>query len=144
MLTMTTSTSGSRKNSANTSSIGPACSQAIERTAILRRPLAVGARVRAQAAGRRRQGVRCIVDRHGHGKDLSSGANGLSGWDEGCRAHDVTGRAAMAITSGGDELVPLADHVVVLVHDGVPAHDAAHAVVVGAAVAHRAGLFHQG
>src|SRR3954465_10350654 len=42
-----------------------------------------------------------------------------------------------------DELVPLADHVVVLVHHGVPACDATHAVLVGAAVAHGAGLFEQ-
>src|SRR3954449_2533908 len=40
-----------------------------------------------------------------------------------------------------DELVPLADHVVVLVHHCVPARDAPHAVLVGAAVAHGAGLF---
>src|SRR3954452_5860925 len=42
-----------------------------------------------------------------------------------------------------DELVPLADHVVVLVHYGVPARDAAHAVLVRTAVAHGAGLFQQ-
>src|ERR1700734_1807174 len=42
---------------------------------------------------------------------------------------------------GGDELIPFADHVVILVHDRVPAGDVAHAVVVGAAVACRAGLF---
>src|SRR3954470_18054935 len=42
-----------------------------------------------------------------------------------------------------DELVPLADHVVVLVHHRVPAGDAAHAVLIGAAVAHRACLLQQ-
>src|SRR3954452_4903922 len=47
----------------------------------------------------------------------------------------------VSIKLSRDELVPLAHHVVVLVHDGVPAGDAAHAVLVGAAVTHRAGLF---
>src|SRR5207245_7715730 len=42
--------------------------------------------------------------------------------------------------SSGDEFVPLADHVVVLVHHGIPAGDGTHAVVIGAAVADRAGL----
>src|SRR5882757_4842910 len=45
--------------------------------------------------------------------------------------------------SRSDELVPLADHVVVLVHHGVPARNAAHALLVGAAVTHRAGLLQQ-
>src|SRR4051812_20476600 len=45
--------------------------------------------------------------------------------------------------SGCDELVPLLHHVDVLVHDGVPAGDAAHALLVAAAVAHRAGLGQQ-
>src|SRR5262249_57652858 len=46
-------------------------------------------------------------------------------------------------TSRGDELVPLLDEVVVLVHHRVPAYDRAHARLVGAAVAHRAGLLEQ-
>ena len=46
----------------------------------------------------------------------------------------------VASRQDGDELVPFADHVVVLVHDRVPAGDIAHAIVVGAAVARRAGL----
>src|SRR3569623_1567771 len=49
----------------------------------------------------------------------------------------------VSITLRCDELVPLADHVVVLVHHRVPAGDAAHAVLVGAAVAHCAGLLQQ-
>src|SRR5258708_17164927 len=44
------------------------------------------------------------------------------------------------MASGRNKFVPLADHVVVFVHDGVPAGDGAHAVVIGAAVAHGAGL----
>src|SRR4029077_6418918 len=44
---------------------------------------------------------------------------------------------------GGDELIPFADQVVILVHDRVPAGDVAHAVVVGAAVACGARLFEQ-
>src|SRR5271170_7823680 len=44
---------------------------------------------------------------------------------------------------GGDELIPFADHVVILVHDRVPAGDVAHAIVVGAAVARCPGLFEQ-
>src|SRR6202044_1549024 len=43
-------------------------------------------------------------------------------------------------TLGRDELIPFADHVVVLVHHGVPAGDVAHAVVIRAAVACRAGF----
>jgi hypothetical protein len=46
----------------------------------------------------------------------------------------------MGLGSGGDELVPLADHVLVFVHHRVPAGDGAHAVVERAAVAHFAGL----
>jgi hypothetical protein len=42
--------------------------------------------------------------------------------------------------SGRDELVPLADHVLVFVHHRVPAGDRAHAVVERAAVAGFAGL----
>src|SRR5690242_4461362 len=45
--------------------------------------------------------------------------------------------------SRGDELIPLADHVVILVHHGVPACNAAHALLVGSAVAHGAGLLEQ-
>src|SRR5229473_2461497 len=44
--------------------------------------------------------------------------------------------------SSGDELVPFLDHVLVLVHDRVPAGDAAHALGEGAAVALGAGLLH--
>src|ERR1700691_3068370 len=47
------------------------------------------------------------------------------------------------VPSRRDELVPLADHVVVLVHHRIPAGDTAHAVVVGAAVARRAWLLEQ-
>src|SRR6185436_20765814 len=54
------------------------------------------------------------------------------------------GAARLAAASSGDELVPLADHVVVLVHHRVPAGDGAHAVVVGAAIANRAGLLQRG
>src|SRR4051812_31106684 len=42
--------------------------------------------------------------------------------------------------SGSHELVPLPHHVFVLVHDRVPAGDAAHAFFVAAAVAHSTGL----
>src|SRR6476660_10121797 len=42
--------------------------------------------------------------------------------------------------SGRYEFIPLADHVFVLVHHGVPAGNAAHAFLVAAAVAQRAGL----
>src|SRR6202035_492532 len=48
------------------------------------------------------------------------------------------------MASSSDEFVPLADHVVVLVHHGVPAGDTTHAVVIGAAVADGAGLLEQG
>src|SRR5689334_21981674 len=58
------------------------------------------------------------------------------------RASPDPGRLAFS-ASGRDELVPLADHVVVLVHHRVPAGDAAHAVVVGAAVTDRAGLLQE-
>src|SRR6266436_9294462 len=50
----------------------------------------------------------------------------------------------LGMASSGDEFVPLADHVVVLVHDSVPAGDTTHAVVIRAAVAGRAGLFQHG
>src|SRR5580693_6177299 len=43
--------------------------------------------------------------------------------------------------SRGDELVPFADHIAVLVHDRIPHADPAHAVPERAAVAHRAGAF---
>src|SRR4030095_10982779 len=46
--------------------------------------------------------------------------------------------------SSGDEFVPLAHHVIVLVHDGVPAGDAAHAVVVGASVTFGTGFLQDG
>src|SRR5438132_12075792 len=46
-------------------------------------------------------------------------------------------------TLRGDEFVPLLHEVVVLVHHRVPAHDRAHPRLVGAAVAHGAGLFEQ-
>src|ERR1700723_2859244 len=39
-------------------------------------------------------------------------------------------------TSGGNELVPFLDHVLVLVHHRVPARDVAHALFEAAAVAH--------
>src|ERR1700744_5510895 len=39
-----------------------------------------------------------------------------------------------ATASGGDELIPLSDHVVVLVHHGVPACNGAHAVLIRSAV----------
>src|SRR4051812_2104112 len=42
--------------------------------------------------------------------------------------------------SSRNELVPLLNHVGVLVHDGVPAGDAAHAFLVAAAVAHATGF----
>src|SRR3954467_15256891 len=42
----------------------------------------------------------------------------------------------------GDELVPAADHVAVLIHHRVPAGDLAHALGEGTAVAHCAGLLH--
>src|SRR5258708_28706720 len=54
------------------------------------------------------------------------------------------GRGKRRDASSGDEFVPLADHVVVLVHHGVPAGDATHAVVIGAAVADGAGLLECG
>src|SRR5450631_3626367 len=54
------------------------------------------------------------------------------------------GAASPEMASGGDELVPLADHVVVLVHDRVPAGNGAHAIVVGAAVADGSGLLEDG
>src|SRR5207249_10866121 len=41
------------------------------------------------------------------------------------------GPATPGTASSGDEFVPLAHHVIVLVYDGVPAGDAAHAVVLG-------------
>src|SRR5918994_2831218 len=44
------------------------------------------------------------------------------------------------MTSRRDELVPLLNHVAVLIHHRVPAGDGAHAVVERAAVAHGAGL----
>src|SRR4051812_34780436 len=43
-----------------------------------------------------------------------------------------------------DKLVPALNHVAVLVHDRVPAGDLAHTLFERAAVAHRAGLFHDG
>src|SRR3982074_2057097 len=43
--------------------------------------------------------------------------------------------------SRGDELVPFADHVSVLVHDRVPHADMAHALGERAAVSHRTGAF---
>src|SRR5256885_215293 len=46
-------------------------------------------------------------------------------------------------TSGGDELVPLADHVPALVHQRIPARHLAHPFPEGAAVALLAGLLHQ-
>src|SRR6478752_5641122 len=62
----------------------------------------------------------------------------LTAWTDGLGACAL---AVGALTgSGGDELVPLSDHVLVLVHHRVPAGNAAHALLVAAAVAHRAGL----
>src|SRR5262249_61820286 len=46
-------------------------------------------------------------------------------------------------TSGGDELVPLADHIPTLVHQGIPTSHLAHPLPEGAAVALLAGLLHQ-
>src|SRR6266436_5436407 len=43
--------------------------------------------------------------------------------------------------SRGDELVPFADHVAVLVHDRVPHADMPHALGERAAVSHRTGVF---
>src|SRR5262245_22100289 len=60
-----------------------------------------------------------------------------------------TSAAAAAEATGGvmrlgrDELVPLLDHVDVLVHQRVPARDAAHARLVAAAVAAGTGLGQQ-
>src|SRR5205809_5387847 len=53
-------------------------------------------------------------------------------------------RRAAPSTLSGDELVPLANHVAVLVHQGVPAGHLAHPFPEGAAVALLTGLFHQG
>src|ERR1700685_3372802 len=47
------------------------------------------------------------------------------------------------VPSRRDELVPLADHVVVLVHYRIPTGDVAHAFIVGATVARRARLLEQ-
>src|ERR1700726_3637303 len=60
------------------------------------------------------------------------------------RACRVFCAASAEIASGGDEFIPLAYHVVVLVHDSVPAGNGSHAVVVGAAVALGAGLLQDG
>src|SRR5690348_7796679 len=46
-------------------------------------------------------------------------------------------------SSRGDELIPLANHVVVLVHHRVPALNGAHAVLVRTAVTYGAGLLEQ-
>src|SRR5882757_7878376 len=103
---MVTSTSGSRKNSAKTSIIGPACSHAID--------------------------LRCCF---------------MDGPISACTREVLLAApvgAASLTASSGDEFVPLADHVVVLVHYRVPAGNAAHAVVIGAAVTDRAGLLEQG
>src|ERR1700749_1623778 len=45
------------------------------------------------------------------------------------------------MASSGDEFIPLADHVVVFVHNGVPAGYRAHAIFVGSAVTRSAGFF---
>ena len=69
-----------------------------------------------------------------------------SGRGEARRGHQFSAASARgdgrarAQALGRDELIPFADHVVVLVHHRVPASDVAHAVVIGAAVACRAGL----
>src|SRR6476646_10353819 len=58
-------------------------------------------------------------------------------------AKDLPGALARQVrwtASSGNELIPFTDHVVVFVHDGVPAGDAAHSVVIGAAIALGAGL----
>src|SRR5258706_1650672 len=46
------------------------------------------------------------------------------------------------LRSRRDELVPLRDHVAILVHDRVPAGDLAHTFCESAAVADRAGFLH--
>jgi len=48
------------------------------------------------------------------------------------------------MASSGDEFIPFAYHVIVLVHDSVPAGDGAHAVVIGAAVTLGAGFLEDG
>src|SRR5690349_16737082 len=93
-LTIAISTSGTMKNSRNTSAKGAACH---------------------------------------HARMLRTG---VAAW-----AGAVVAMALMASEgSSGDELVPLADHVLVFVHDRVPASDAAHALLVAATVAHGTGL----
>src|ERR1700736_3617308 len=108
---MVTSRSGNRKNSANTSIIGPASRHAMDfGSCTMEVPILRGV-------------VRFV---------------GQASWKGVPRRR--SGAAAVAFVSSGDEFVPLADHVVVLVHHGVPAGDGAHAVVIGAAVAGGAGL----
>src|ERR1700730_10820543 len=51
---------------------------------------------------------------------------------------------SLGMASSGDEFIPLADHVVILVHDGVPARNGAHAVVIGATVTPGPGLLQDG
>src|ERR1700733_13207945 len=74
----------------------------------------------------------CVMERPVDGSGGSVSETGS------CRAG---ARQDLKIISGGDEFIPLADHVVVFVHDGVPAGDRTHAVFIGTAVALGAGLF---
>ena len=83
------------------------------------------------------------IDAVARGRDPSRLNVGAVHFSPGARTawHSHDGGQTLYVTEGrgrvqsrGDELVPFADHVVVLVHDRVPAGYAAHAVVVGAAV----------
>src|SRR6201996_1866023 len=99
---MVTNTSGSRKNTANTSIIGAACSHATKdlRSSFMGSPIS---QTQAKLPGR--------------------------------VARQFEPSHRQQIASGRDELVPFADHVVVFVHDRVPAGHRAHAFLVGAAIA---------
>src|ERR1700722_3391041 len=94
------------------------------RPASLARPAAMQRRICGLASSKSRPWIRW--ERVGNGS---------------CRA---TARQDLKIPSSGDEFIPLADHVIVFVHPGVPAGDGAPAVFIGAAVARSAGLFENG
>src|SRR5579871_249600 len=95
----------------------------------------------------------CLAARALVGAGLSTAAAVMGLWSgcedrNACHGEKVAPACAGAIgeshpASGRDELVPFADHVIVLVHDRVPARDIAHALVVRAAVAHGAGLLEE-
>src|SRR5476651_1038466 len=118
-LTIKVITSGTRKNRTKVNASGVACSQA-------------GAR-------------RCltVASSGWMGSSIDAIANYLLDKQRrpACMKYTTCSPALRQITLSRDELVPLLDHVDVLIHHRVPARDRPHALVVRTAVAHRADFF---